>query len=138
MGLFLFSGSCQDARVLECPAVFRNGENLIYCTVNTTAVTEAGCTGVGAVIRFQITLPGQSPAAVCDTDFNNCDSTFNSDGCRCVSHTSDLRRYQLSFTGDSSVHTNGSFDCLISCLAGSIPPTVKDPSCDRFEFGKST
>ena len=131
MSLFLFSGSCQDARVLEWDTkqkrVFRNGENLIYCTVNTAAVAEVGCTGVGATVIFQITLSGQLPLIACDTDLNTCDTTFNADGCRCVSHTSDLRRYQLNFTGDSSIHTNGSFDCVILCLSGSLPPTIKDP-----------
>ena len=138
MGLFLFSGSCQDARVLKCPAVFRKGANLWNCSVNTTAVAEAGCRGVGVTIIFQIILPGQLPLITCDTDFNKCDTKFNSASCRCMSHTSDLRRYQLNFSGNSSIHTNGKFDCIILCLRGSLPLTAKDPSCDRVKFRKST
>ena len=33
---------------------FVTGENLIYCTVNTTAVAEVGCRGVGATVIFQM------------------------------------------------------------------------------------
>ena len=132
-----FSGSCQEAGILECPRWFKNNKsNLIYCTINTTAITEAGCGPLGTTITFFLLINNNLPAPLCDESLTICTTKYNTGNCRCVSHISDLKRYEFNFVANSSIHANASLDCVIACLSHPVQPSV-EPSCKRLDFSKS-
>ena len=134
---YFFSGSCQEAGILECPRWFKNNKsNLIYCTINTTAITEAGCGPLGTTITFFLLINNNLPAPLCDESLTICTTKYNTGNCRCVSHISDLKRYEFNFVANSSIHANASLDCVIVCLSHPVQLSV-EPSCKRLDFGKS-
>ena len=134
---YFFSGSCQEAGILECPRWFKNNKsNLIYCTINTTAITEAGCGPLGTTITFFLLINNNLPAPLCDESLTICTTKYNTGNCRCVSHISDLKRYEFNFVANSSIHANASLDCDIVCLSHPVQLSV-EPSCKRLDFGKS-
>ena len=131
----LFSECSPSAITVTCPLVFQNGPNIIKCSLNTTIASSEGCATFNALMRFELTLPGQLVTQVCTTSTTTCEPEDN-DGCGCDSFSGNMKFYSYNFIADSSLHSNAGLSCSITCLSGVVLSTAVHGSCQQMQFGK--
>ena len=139
MSWLLFSVRPHAPVALECPSVFHDGKNIITCILDTAVAAKApGCQTIGGNLSFELRQhhPQTLASTVCTVDLGSCDTAYNEDGCKCLSHTSDVKRYQLKFIGSSFSENGSSLHCLVPCRPGGSLQVFSAPSCQRL-FSKS-
>ena len=135
----LFSVRSHAPVALECPSVFHDGKNIMTCILDTAVAAKApGCRKIGGNLSFELRQhpPQTTATTLCTVNLGTCDTAYNDDGCRCVSHTSGVKRYQLSFTGNTSSHNGSRLHCRVICLPGGPLQVSAAPSCQQLLFGK--
>lgn len=125
---------------LQCPERFQNGENIVTCTINSTAVREAECLSVSESVTFDRTIDLQT-TAVCmytyDPNQKCMPSTQNSPGsCWCNSSNNDIFTYTFSYLADSKRDQGGQLECKICIFPEKNFNLNVSKSCRSMNFGK--
>lgn len=125
---------------LQCPERFQNGENIVNCTINSTAVREAECLSVSESVTFDRTI-GLQTTAVCTSTYDpnqQCNSpNQNSPGsCWCSSSNNGIFTYTFSYLADSKLDQEGQLECKICVLPEKNFILNVNKSCRSMSFGK--
>lgn len=123
-----------------CPT-FRDGQNIVSCKINKTAVEAADCESVQEHMTLEKTTPSRrNPLPIGSTEsFNtsNCKPVQGpvADGCWCNESNRDIFDYKCALMANRSKDVNAELKCKI-CISPKSALEVKvHENCKPMRFG---
>ncbi|XP_025102793.1 uncharacterized protein LOC112569266 isoform X2 [Pomacea canaliculata] len=122
----------------QCPHRFKNGENIVTCRVNRTAVSEAKCLSLSSSVRFERTVYLQTtPLCIINYDPSQpcmSEAQHSPGSCWCSNIEGDIITYSFSYLGNSTRDQRGHLECKTCILPEKPLHTRVNDSCRIMRF----
>ncbi|XP_025101800.1 uncharacterized protein LOC112568624 [Pomacea canaliculata] len=118
---------------LKCPDVFTDGINIITCTINKTAIDNAGCLSMQKSVTFDLTVDNTTNTP-CLAAYNpdNCTGKQNEEQCWCDHKNGNIFVYKFSFHFNRTIHKGGQMECKL-CISSNHSDTTATGSCKNLK-----
>lgn len=126
----------------ECPDYFHDGENIITCKINRTAIEEAACYSLYQAVTFDRTIKFQPTVAACLSD--NYDpgakcsplSKHVPGKCWCNDSIGEIFTYKFSYIANRTLDAGGKLECKLCILPRNYLEVFVSEGCMNMKFGK--
>lgn len=124
----------------QCPATFENGENILKCTINTSAIREADCSEITPSVSFARTIHSQT-TILCQHPYDPDKPCIpvvqhNPGDCWCSKSEGGIFTYMFSYLFDSIQDPGGRLECNLCILPEKPLGLYADESCSNILLGK--
>ncbi|XP_025102479.1 uncharacterized protein LOC112569048 isoform X2 [Pomacea canaliculata] len=123
---------------LQCPALYQDGENIITCNINKTAMAEAQCLSLNGTVTFELSLNSEKRVA-CHLPFDpgmQCipRHQHSPGSCWCEESSGDIITYKFSYMASTTHDRGRQLECSLRvCSQKSLNISVTD-GCTNIKF----
>lgn len=121
-----------------CPEKFKDGENIIVCLINSTAVKEADCSSSQPFVTFEKTQNSSTLTKCYTPSFNSstCSPTHEEDtNCWCNKSDGDIFNYTFVYNASRSQDVGAQLWCKVCPSPNHHLDEEISESCKNLQFG---
>lgn len=124
----------------QCPLLFNEGENILTCRINTTAIKEAHCSSMYTDVTFEW-IANSGKGVGCKSVYNpqhKCTSgeQHRPGSCWCEESSGEIITYKFSYQANSTSDRGRQFECNL-CVLPQKPLDIRsNEGCANISFGK--
>lgn len=125
---------------LQCPLLFQNGENIVTCKINKTAVTQARCLSMYKSVTFEWVLNSKKRVACSSSAYDpeaKCMSgnQHSPGSCWCEESSGEIFTYKFSYLANSTYDRGKQLECNLCVLPLKPLDISTAKGCTNISFG---